>query len=401
MNIEIGHRSCRQIQLQSLPVIAVVQGKINAVPCASIEQSLARWIFANHSRISGLGQAGVDQLPALSVITRAIDQRTQVAESVDHGVRGGRIVAGCFHQGHAAALMQSWNGHVLPGLAILRDLNQAIASACPDHASLHRRKRDGSNYGSPRIGFLLLFFCFRLLRKVGADFLPTESAVIALQNVLSCGIERVRILRRKRKRRHLSGAVLRTARQKMHDLPSRLVVAEHGAVPASGVNVVRIQRIGRDVTELESSGRRPITISDLAVIAAAGDCGGSAILLRRVHVIGKMLVGADVIELPGRLVVPRAPAIAAVHADDRTLVDSEDHVLRVRGVDPEDVEIVAAGRARPGCKGAASVGRAIHGSLRDVNEVSIPGINKDSAEVSVPQNARVGRAALPTLAAIF
>src|SRR5579864_6124109 len=159
----------------------------------------------------------------------------------------------------------------------------------------------------------------------------------------------------------------------MHDLPGGLVVAEHGAIPASGVNVVWIRGIGNDVAKLECPGRRPIAIGDFAVIAAAGNCSGAAVLLRGVNVIGKVLVGAYVIKLTGRLVVPGTPGLAAVHADDRALIDAQDHVLRVRRIDPENVKIVSARRTQPGFEGAASVGGAVHGGLRYVDSVCVPG----------------------------
>src|SRR5580692_697469 len=187
----------------------------------------------------------------------------------------------------------------------------------------------------------------------------------------------------------------------MHDLPGRLVVTEHSAVPTSGIDEVGIRGIGSDVAELESSRRSPVAISDLAVIAAAGDGGRAAILLRAVNVIRKMLIGADVIELPGRLVVPGTPRVAAVDADDGSLIDSENHVLRVRRIDPEDVKIVSAWGARPSFEGPAAVLRPVHGSLCHVYEVRILGIDKDAAEVAASHDAGVSVAALPTGATVF
>src|ERR1700730_5356591 len=102
----------------------------------------------------------------------------------------------------------------------------------------------------------------------------------------------------------------------MDNLPGSLVIAKHRTVPSAGVYVVWIRGIGHDVAKLKSPGRRPIAISDFAIIAAAGDGGGPAVLLRSVNVVRKMLISADVINLSGRLVVPRAPGFAAIHADD-------------------------------------------------------------------------------------
>src|SRR5579863_3620640 len=187
----------------------------------------------------------------------------------------------------------------------------------------------------------------------------------------------------------------------MHDLPGGLVEAEHGAVPASGVDEVGIGGVGSDVAELESSRRGPVAIGDLAVVTAAGDSGSAAILLRAVNVIRKMLIGAHMIKLPGRLVVPGTPGVAGVHASGRALVDSDNHMLRVRRIDPENVIVISTGRARPGFERPSAVFGAVHGSLCYVDEVRILGIDKHSAEVAIPENARIGCTALPTASAIF
>ena len=93
---------------------------------------------------------------------------------------------------------------------------------------------------------------------------------------------------------------------------------------------------------------------------AAGHVGRAGILLRAVDAIGKAVVGNDVVELAGRLVVPRTPGRAAVQGDQRALVDTEDAAVRIGGVDPQDVEIVAGGIALDRNKGAAAVVGAQH-----------------------------------------
>src|SRR2546429_2671594 len=89
----------------------------------------------------------------------------------------------------------------------------------------------------------------------------------------------------------------------------------------------------------------PIAKGDFAIIAAALRGGGAAFLLRAVNPVGKTIVGGDVIELRGWLIVPTAPRRAAVHADDRALVGAERDNLRIFRADPEALVIVAARRA--------------------------------------------------------
>src|ERR1700730_6564077 len=118
----------------------------------------------------------------------------------------------------------------------------------------------------------------------------------------------------------------------MDNLPLVLVIAKHRTVPSAGVYVIWICGIGHDVAKLKSPGRRPIAIGDLSIIAAAGDGRRATVLLRSVNGVRKMLISADVIKLPGRLVVPRAPGFAAIHADGCALIDSENHILRARRI---------------------------------------------------------------------
>ena len=53
----------------------------------------------------------------------------------------------------------------------------------------------------------------------------------------------------------------------------------------------------------------PVAERDLAFVASAGDAGGSAFLLAAADPIGKRVVGADMVELRGRLVIPGAPGL--------------------------------------------------------------------------------------------
>src|SRR5215475_11387876 len=103
----------------------------------------------------------------------------------------------------------------------------------------------------------------------------------------------------------------------------------------------------------------PVLGKNLAIVAAARDSRGSAILLRPIDTVWESVIGRDVVELAGRLVIPGAPRPAAIDADDRSLVNAQNHTRRTSWIDPEHVEIVAAGRAYPCFKRLASIGGAI------------------------------------------
>ncbi len=115
----------------------------------------------------------------------------------------------------------------------------------------------------------------------------------------------------------------------------------------------------------------PIAKSDLAVRPPAVDPDRTALLLPTVEAIRKRVVGADVIKLGGRLVIPRAPACAAVHGDDGALIARQENNLRVVRRDPDVLIIVASGRAAPAIPRLAAVGRFPANDTRSVNDVGI------------------------------
>src|SRR6185437_8460482 len=95
-----------------------------------------------------------------------------------------------------------------------------------------------------------------------------------------------------------------------------LVVARH----LSAVDDSRVQRVGNGVAVLLDIHGMPIAERDLAAVAATRDAGRPAFLLPAVHAVREAIVRGDMEHLPGGLVVPRAPRLAAVDRDGRALV---------------------------------------------------------------------------------
>src|ERR1041384_1742634 len=89
----------------------------------------------------------------------------------------------------------------------------------------------------------------------------------------------------------------------------------------------------------------PFAKSDLAVVAPTGNAPRTALLLATAQPIRKRIVGGDVVHLRGRLVVPTAEGLTAVHGDDSALVAGDRHDVRVVRIDPEVLIIVAPRRA--------------------------------------------------------
>src|SRR5262249_27075068 len=88
-----------------------------------------------------------------------------------------------------------------------------------------------------------------------------------------------------------------------------------------------------------------------------------------------------VVELGRRLVVPRAPRLAAVDRDAGALVSGQQDGPWVVGVDPDRVRVVAAGGTLERCKGLAAVGRFICARVRHVEYVLVFRITPDLGEV--------------------
>ena len=106
-----------------------------------------------------------------------------------------------------------------------------------------------------------------------------------------------------------------------------------------GVDDVRIARVGNDVAAFAAADGVPIARRSLAVIAARANADGRVVLLRAVDAVLKIVVGGDVVELRGRLVVLRGPVFAAVDADGGAAVVAVDHAICVVGIDPQGVMI--------------------------------------------------------------
>src|SRR6185437_6613568 len=82
------------------------------------------------------------------------------------------------------------------------------------------------------------------------------------------------------------------------------------------------------------------SLSTLSPYTMSGSFGSGAILLRAIDAVREAVVGADVVHLRGRLVVPAGPGLAAVGGDDGALVDAHDLAVRIVRVDPQFVVIV-------------------------------------------------------------
>ncbi len=173
------------------------------------------------------------------------------------------------------------------------------------------------------------------------------------------------------------------------DLAGAMVVALQ-AVAAAGraadrADIHDIVVVGAhgDVAALAGAGNVAIAPGDGAVMAAARHRHAGVILLSAVDVIGCAIIGSDMVELGGWLIVDRRPCCAAVERDFGAAVVAVNHAARVARVDPQIV-IVAMRRGDLG-EGLATVSRFPEIEVVDVDRVRILRVG---GEVHVVPGAR-------------
>src|SRR5208337_234151 len=122
-------------------------------------------------------------------------------------------------------------------------------------------------------------------------------------------------------------------------------------------------------------------------VAAAGDANRAALLLTAAQAIREGVVGVHVIKLRCGLVVPRTPRLAAVHADNRSLIAGEHDDVGIVGIDPDVLVIVAAGSAAKCTPGHAAVGGLPRDRARDVNHSRVLRVNHRNRQITAANAA--------------
>ncbi len=132
---QVAHGGMGKIQLQRLPVIAIVEGYVNGSLAPGEKQAFANGIFAHHVGCGVSRQTFIDFLPGFAKVAGAVNVRVQVIETerIDGRVSGAGGVVASFDYGNFAPGGQLGRGDVLPGLpCVAGDVDQAIISAGPN-----------------------------------------------------------------------------------------------------------------------------------------------------------------------------------------------------------------------------------------------------------------------------
>ncbi len=95
-------------------------------------------------------------------------------------------------------------------------------------------------------------------------------------------------------------------------------------------------------TSVKSGGTAKAAATSSAAYRLARNRYCGVVLLRTIHVVGETVVGANCIELGGRLIHLGGPTLASVKGDGGPAIIAVHHALVIFGVDPE-VMIIAVG----------------------------------------------------------
>src|SRR6266581_381503 len=214
----------------------------------------------------------------------------------------------------------------------------------------------------------------------------------------------MRIVRRKNEWNRPVKTVLAAKRDRRRGniahLPRHLGQSHDAAEGTRVVDDVRVQRIRNGVTTLSGSNGKPIALGDLSIVSAAGDRRGAAILLRSVDPIGKPVIGGHSVKLSRWLVVPRAPGLAAIHADGRALIDAQDNSLRICGIEPHRMVVIATRSAFDRRESMPAIRRAVQILLGDVDRIRILWVHENFAHVPIPFDPAIRRGLFPGCSAI-
>ena len=292
-----------EIELQRLPIVAVVERDVHPALGAHEQQPRLLRVGADHAgeAATGLigGQAGDDCRPRLAVVVGAEEVRLVVARAVQVGrdVSGRGIEGGCVNRQDvgAAGDRQARNRHVMPGLALVhRQLDEAVVGADPDDAALDggqcQRLNRAAN-GSPgraapahavgRRGDV------RRVAQVGRKLGPVHAAVGRRHQELERRDQLVLVPRRERQGLRDGGASIETGIDVGTDVDPLLARVRDLQDPrAAGVDDVGMQRIGNRRAPLPAGHRIPVERRDGAQVAAAARADGARVLLGAVHPVG-------------------------------------------------------------------------------------------------------------------
>ncbi len=83
------------------------------------------------------------------------------------------------------------------------------------------------------------------------------------------------------------------------------------------------------VTAFRVTDRVAVPPRNCALMRPRGNTNGGIVLLGTVDAVGELIVGSDMVELAGQLVVQRGPALSSIERNAGTAIVTLNHTLRV------------------------------------------------------------------------
>jgi hypothetical protein len=95
VNNQVPNRSRWQIELQGLPMVAIIEGNVDAGFGASVQEAFANGVCANHPDYSVARESGDDKLPGVATVPRSEYVGCRFLADVYRSIGGASIVGRC------------------------------------------------------------------------------------------------------------------------------------------------------------------------------------------------------------------------------------------------------------------------------------------------------------------
>ena len=390
VNAQVAHARPRQVQLQRLPPRAGVERDVHADLGARVQQPAPNGILADAARVRAGRDSRDDRGPGLSVVRRLPEIRPEVVLLIAIGrdVRGAGVEARRLDHRRARELSIRPRRDVLPVAApVTRDVKQSVIGSRPEQPFRDRRLVEGidrrvplgarhvsmnGTTGAPQRGGIVN-------REVRGDRFPARTLVGRAMHVLRRHVQRLGIVRRDEHRerpletiRNVGRGPTVVVRHPHRDVPLLTRGAIHSAQETgvtTAVGHVRVARVHGDRGVLAAGDGEVVALADRAVVGAARDRDRRVVLLRAENAIRPLIVGGDVIELRGGLVVDARPSLAMVIGDGGAAIVAVYETSGVLRVHPHDVGVAV--RNADAREVPPAVHRAPHAQVHHVHGVLV------------------------------
>ena len=135
VDLEVAHRRDRQVELERLPRVAIVQGDEGTTFRPAHEKSASVRVFLHRVHVDTRWQSVRDRLPRLPEVAGPEEVGLKILELVPVDARIGniRVEVRRLHLRHSAPWRDGRRRHVLPVCTIIRgEMDQAIICAEPE-----------------------------------------------------------------------------------------------------------------------------------------------------------------------------------------------------------------------------------------------------------------------------